>query len=190
MRAEGVFVRRALDQLGVHPEVISAGQYKSAGEIIERDSMSPQAREALEAVVDDLYAALVGGLAEGRGVGEDVARRWIDEGPYLAEEALECGLCTALVYGDEVPKRLAALSGESGEATTIGETGYLRLSRRRFVWQPLGEGPQRIAVVPVLGLIRPGSSAPLQHGRAGMMWDQEDRASHGLSDSGVPARRR
>lgn len=164
-----VFLRRALDGLGVGPEVIAAGRYKSAGEMLERESMSPEAREALEAVVDDLYATLVEGLASGRAGDAERARAWIDAGPYLADEALEAGILDELVYADEIPARLAELAGpaarparsrsdEPPEARPIAESTYRRLARPRFVWFPPSRGRPRIAVAPVLGLIRSTSA--------------------------------
>ncbi len=73
-----------------------------------------------------------------------------------------------LVYGDEIPTRLAELGGapapragqEPPKAQPIGEGAYMRLARRRFVWTPISQGPAQIAVVPVLGLIRPGAGSP------------------------------
>ncbi len=168
VRLESVFLRRALDQLGIGAEVLAAGRYKSFGEMLDRERMSEPAREALESVVDDLYATLVEGLAAGKAGDTETARRWIDGGPYLAEEALEAGLVDELVYGDEIPARLAEIagaraSGESGEPRTaqpIGAGAYVRVARRRFTWFPISEGPPRIAVVPVLGLIRPAAATP------------------------------
>jgi protease-4 len=162
VRAETPFARRLLDRLGVRPDVLSAGRYKSAGELLMRDSMSELAREALEQVVEVLYDSLVAGLAAGRAKNADEARRWIDEGPYLAAEAREIGLVDDLVYADELPTRLAALAREAGggrgrgdeEARIVGEATYLRISRQRFRWQPLLEGSPQIALVPVLGVIR------------------------------------
>lgn len=168
IRVESIFLRGALDRLRIRPEVLSAGRYKSLGEMLDRDSMSPEAREALEAIVDDFYAALVDGLAAGKAGDVDRAGRWIDGGPYLAAEALEQGIVDDLVYGDEIPTRLAELGGapvpragqEFPKAQPIGEAAYLRLARRRFVWTPISQGPAQIAVVPVLGLIRPGAGSP------------------------------
>ncbi len=166
VRLESFFVRAALDRLQIRPEVLSAGRYKSMGEMIDRESMSEAAREALESVADDLYLALVEGLAAGKAGDAERASRWIDGGPYLAVEALEAGIVDELVYGDEIPVRLAEIAGnlapDDGEprrAQPVSERTYLRLARPRFVWTPLAEGPAQIAVVPVLGLIRSGAGS-------------------------------
>lgn len=168
LRVESVFLRRALDHLHVRPDVFAAGEYKSAGEMLERDSLSAPAREALEAVVDDLYETLVAGLASGRAGTAERARAWIDGGPYLAAEAEAAGIVDGLVYGDELPAKLAALEdgmepdagSEPRKARLISVPGYLRVSRRHFVWRPIRTGAAEIAVVPLLGAIRSGAGEP------------------------------
>ncbi len=111
VRIESPFVRGALERFRVRPLVLQAGRYKSVGEMLERDSMSEDARSALEAVVDDLYATLLQALARRAG-SEERAREWIDRGPYLAAEAFETGLVDRLLYPDELPEALAAFESE------------------------------------------------------------------------------
>jgi protease-4 len=122
--------------------------------------MSDDAREALASVVDELYATLVSALAARCDGNEERAKQWIDDGPYLACEAHEAGLVDDLIYSDELPARLAALTngeaseGSEADAHTLLDSVYLRVSQRRFALEPLVEGRAEIAVVPVLGLIR------------------------------------
>ena len=75
--------------------------------------MSRDAREALDQLVEQLYASLVSGLAGGRAGNPERAREWIDGGPYHATQALERGLVDELLYGDELPARLAASTKEA-----------------------------------------------------------------------------
>ncbi len=172
VRAESPYVQRALEHLRIKPDVLQAGRYKSLGESLTRDSMSAEAREALEAVVDHLYGTLCKALASGKAGSLETAREWIDRGPYLAREAREIGLVDDLVYGDEVPKRLTALSEsrsdpEDREARLIGESMYTRAVRRKFEWRSLFAPRDRIAIVPVQGLIRQGAGSP--RGVVGML---------------------
>ena len=155
-------LRRALERLGVRPAVMSAGRYKSAGEMLSRDSMSEAARESLEPVVEELYGILLSGLASSRCADEDDARRCIDEGPYLAPEAQVRGLVDALVYPDEIPAKLAEFAGTDTtrstaqlEKTLLGDAAYLRLARPRFRWSSLSGSRDQIAVVSLEGAIRP-----------------------------------
>jgi protease IV len=188
MQMRSPYVRAALDRFGIVPRVIHAGRFKSAGEIFERRSASESSREALDALADDLYSALVDALASGRAGSAERARAWIDGGPYLASQALELGLIDALVYPDELRERLRAPAREEGgtasapsalaavsqpvvrggPATRAAEGGppvrgvssYLRLRRARFRWEPLGRGT-RIAIAPLLGAITEARAQPL-----------------------------
>jgi protease-4 len=173
VRAESLFLGRALERLKLRADVLQVGRYKSVAEVLTRDSMSPEAREALEAVVEHLYETLVEGLAKGRAGSVECARQWIDEGPYLAGQAREVGLVDELVYGDEIATRLASLESRDGgetvggedspgerEARLVAESGYVRISRRRFQWRSVWARPDRIVVVPIVGLLRPGAGSP------------------------------
>jgi protease-4 len=166
IRTESPFLRRALERLRIRPEVLQVGRYKSIAEILTRDSMSRESREALEGVVEELYGALVGGLASGRAGSPEKAREWIDGGPYVASEAREIGLVDDLLYPDEIPARLEALhEGREApegvlDARLVGEGAYLRLRPGGFRWRPLWARPDRIVVLPIVGLLGPGAASP------------------------------
>jgi protease-4 len=121
--------------------------------MLERDSLSAPAREALESVVDDLYETLVAGLAAGRAGSAERARAWIDGGPYLAAEAEAAGIIDGLAYGDELPRKLAALEDvaepepgtEPREVRLVSLATYSRVARRRFVWRRSGAAEIAVA---------------------------------------------
>ena len=171
VRAQSFHLRRALERFGVRADVIAAGRYKSAGEMFTRDSMSEPAREALDALVDDLYRSLLEGLAAGKAGTLERARDWVDAGPYRALAAREAGIVDELLYPDELAGRLAELSApraprrarvgaEPAEARPIADTRYLRLARPRFDFDPWVRGRPRVAVVSLLGMIRAGTGSP------------------------------
>lgn len=110
VRAQGLYVREALDRLGVKPEVVRVGTHKSAGEMFTRDEMSTEQREQLEDLTEDRFETLVEGIARGRGLPDETVRTLIDEGPYTAKAAVAAGLVDACVYPDDVATRLRALS--------------------------------------------------------------------------------
>src|SRR5690606_38545955 len=67
--------------------------------------------ETLEAVVDQAYATMVAGIAEGRGKSEDEVRGWIDEALFTSEQALERGLIDRVEAWEPY---LARVTGERG----------------------------------------------------------------------------
>ena len=59
LRAELMYFKKTLDKLGVTVEVEHAGKYKDFGDMFTRTDMSPETREVINSVVDDLYGNLV-----------------------------------------------------------------------------------------------------------------------------------
>ena len=59
LRAELMYFRKTLDKIGVSVEVEHAGKYKDYGDMFTRSDMSPETREVMNGLVDDLYANLV-----------------------------------------------------------------------------------------------------------------------------------
>src|SRR5580704_6444857 len=101
LRAESMYFKQTLDKLGVKPEVIHAGKYKDAGDILTQTSMSPETREVLNAILDQYYGNLIQTVAEGRKKQPEAVRAIIDDGPFLAKDALAGGLVDSLGYEDQ-----------------------------------------------------------------------------------------
>jgi protease-4 len=149
LRAEMMYFKKTLDKLGVSMEIEHAGKYKDFGDMFTRSDMSPETREVMTSVVDDLYADLVAGIAAGRRKSPDEVRAIIDQGPFTAPQALKAGLVDALRFEDqmwgELKERLKAepsrvsmdkysrvtaeslgLQGKSHIALVVGEGDMLR----------------------------------------------------------------
>ena len=101
LAAESLFFKQTLDKLGVQAEVIHAGKYKDAGDVLTRTSMTPETREVLNAILDQYYGNLIATVAEGRKKQPDAVRALIDDGPFLARDAVSSGLIDALGYEDQ-----------------------------------------------------------------------------------------
>jgi protease-4 len=164
LRAESTFVRSLLDRFAIEPEILRLGAYKSAAEPFTRDSMSPEQREQLEALLDDFYAGLVEAIAKGRTLAPEAVRARIDAGPYHAAAAREAGLIDRSLYPDEIEDALAALTpgraaDEKRPVKLAPAASYLALRAADVGWRPLLSDLPRIAYVVASGLIRRGSGA-------------------------------
>jgi protease-4 len=153
IRAEMVYVGDTLRRFGFAAEAVAAGRYKSAPRAFTHDAPSPEELEVEAALLDGVYAALVDGLAQGRGLTVDDVRSAIDQGGLSPAEALSRRLVDGLVYVDEVADKVAELAGRSGQPLLL-ERGWLEPSTRSIRW----DAPQQIAFIPVQGTIRMGSS--------------------------------
>ena len=102
LRAEMMYFKKTLDKIGVNVEIEHAGKYKDFGDMFTRSDMSPETREVMTSVVDDLYANLVAGIAAGRKKTPDEVRAIIDQGPFTAPQALKAGLVDELRFEDQM----------------------------------------------------------------------------------------
>jgi protease-4 len=92
---EGMYIRGLLDMLGVTPDFLTCGDYKSAAETFMRKGPSKEAAEMQGWLYDSLFESYVQFIAEGRGVKPEQARAWIDNALYSAEEAAKAGIIDA-----------------------------------------------------------------------------------------------
>jgi protease-4 len=142
LRAEIMFFKKSLDKLGVEIEVEHVGKYKDFGDMFTRADMSPETREVMSSVVDDLYGNLVAGIAAGRKKTPDEVRAIIDRGPFTASQALQAGLVDELRFPDQ-------MWGELKDRLKVGEPVKVALDKYSKV--PLEAvglgGKSRIALV-------------------------------------------
>lgn len=129
LRVEAMYVKGTLDKLGIEVEIEHAGKYKDAGDMFTRTGMSPETREALNAILDDQYARLVKALAESRKTSVEKARALIDGGPYVAPKAAAAGLIDELLYEKDAEQRVEDVSGAKAKdkAKALGAREYLRI---------------------------------------------------------------
>ena len=96
--SEQPYLRGLLDKIGVVPDFIQMGDYKSAAEILTRTGPSEPADEMMTWLLDSLYGSLVSMIAESRGMPPEKVKEIIDTGPHTAEKALEAGLIDSVKH--------------------------------------------------------------------------------------------
>ncbi|AKQ70122.1 Signal peptide peptidase SppA, 67K type [Myxococcus hansupus] len=125
------FARDAFAKLGVTPQYSARYEYKNAvNSFTEQDFTAPH-REATERFTQSLFEQMVRGIAEERGLTEDVVRGLIDKAPLMASEALEGKLVTGLRYRDEVMGELKAQAGDGARFLYVEK--YLERAGRPHV---------------------------------------------------------
>lgn len=103
-----------LDKLGIEPEVIKSGPYKAQPNPLEE--FSPEAREAIRAVVMDMHDMFVDMVAEHRPLSRADVVSVADGRVFTGRQAIGAGLIDAI--GSEVEAR-AWLEAEHEVATTL-----------------------------------------------------------------------
>ena len=110
---EEMYFKGSLDKLGIGVQVDHIGRFKDAGDIFTKTGMSPETREVLNQVLDQIYGDFCNTTASGRQKSGDDMRSLIDMGPFLAAQAKATGLVDALGYEDEVYADLKKKTGLS-----------------------------------------------------------------------------
>ena len=100
-----MFIRGALDKIDAVPDMLHAGDFKTASNLYTETGFTPEHREMAESLNRDLYEQIIDGIADGRQLGKSDVRRLVDEGPFLPADALEAGLVDGLVYADELKRQ-------------------------------------------------------------------------------------
>src|SRR4051794_37477875 len=96
LHGESPYLRGLLDKLGVQPDFVHCGDYKSALEIFMRDGPSPEADRMQNWLLDSMFDTCVDVIAKGRHVDASKVKQWIDEAPYTADRAKKAGLIDAV----------------------------------------------------------------------------------------------
>lgn len=148
-----IFLRGAFDKAGAYPDFVHIGEYKSAANQLTEKGFTPEHREMIESLNRDMYDQLVRGIAEGRKKSEAEVRALIDQGPFVAEDALRLGLVDDLAYEDQLGEREPSL-GED-EMDRVEGRNYLRVAPSAVGFRPRS----RIALVYAVGTIASGKSS-------------------------------
>ena len=146
-----LFFRGALDKVGAYPDMLHAGEFKTASNVYTETTFTPEHREMTESLNRDLYDQLVDGIAAGRTMTASAVEALIDRGPFLSEEAVRHGLVDGLAYEDELTDRLALADSE---LKRLSYADYRRVNPRSL---GLNRGPQ-IGLVYAVGTITFGGS--------------------------------
>jgi protease IV len=146
---EAMYFKNALDKLGIQFDVDHIGRYKDAGDVLTRTNMSPETREVLGQVLDQLYGDFCSTVGQGRHKTADEIKALVDMGPFTADQAKASGLVDTIGYTD-------GLYSDLQKKTAINKLNRVDI-RTYFRAQP-GQG-DRIAVLVGEGDIVQGDPA-------------------------------
>lgn len=148
LRQEALFLKDALDRIGIAVDSIAISPYKGAADSVTRSDISDEGREQLEWLLDSRFDQIVTGIAEGRGQTVEKVREWIDNAPYLDTFAKGINVIDALLREEELYTYLGTDSVQTWEQAD--KVLYLKFRRPQEKY---------IAVMKVEGLMVPGESA-------------------------------
>ena len=156
LAADVLFFRGSLDKLGIYPDMVQVGKYKTAVETFTRKDMSDANREFMNSLLDDLFNRYVETIAKARGRTPDEIRAFVDNAPYSATKAKELGLTDGAAYRDELEKEIKQSLGykESDDLKIVRSSSYAEVQPESL---GLDKG-ERVAVIYASGDIGSGRS--------------------------------
>ena len=105
-----IFLKDALDRLGVNVQLIRHGKYKSAGEMYIRNSSSKENMEQNVAMVESLWESLATEIAQSRDITAEELNAMLDNLELnFPADFLEKGLVDELLSREELQQKLADL---------------------------------------------------------------------------------
>lgn len=167
------FYKDGLDRFGIDYHIFRVGEYKSAVEPYLRNDMSPEAKEANLAYLNDLWGGYLTDVAAARKTSPEKITDYIESFPaHLkaaggdgAQMALALGLVDKVEPRDVLRKRFIELVGELKGKHTFNQVEYKNylkaLDKDRFGLKAKGD---LVAVVVAKGGISDGTRPPGQIG--------------------------
>jgi protease IV len=145
-----LFFRGTLDKIGVYPDLLHIGDYKTASNTFTQKGYTAAHKEMSQSLNHDWYQQLVSAIATARKRSEADVEHIIDGGPYMADEAKAAGLVDSLGYEDQIDDTAPVLGTQE-----IDGDAYAKIS----VPAPLPAPGARIALLYAVGTIASGKSA-------------------------------
>ena len=164
-----MYLKDALDKLGVEINVFRVGAFKSAVETYTRTNMSAEDREESRAYLSALWSAYQEAVTRARKLQPDALAKYVGSlsktvpaaGGDAARVALQAGLVTALKTRIEFEQRLVTLVGKddnNGSFKSVSADDYVHYAHAQKKLK--ADGKARIGVIVAEGEILDGEQPP------------------------------
>ena len=177
LSGSSMHVRGLLDKIGVKPDFLTEGAYKSAAELFMREEPSPAAEEMMNWLMDSWYASLTERIAKGRNVAAGKVKEWVDGGIYTASQAKAAGVIDVVEQHQDFEAMLKSQYGRD----VVFDKKYDRKNQPDLdfsspfaffkIWGELLGGPKKkgagkpaVGIVYVTGPILEGKGQPTPMG--------------------------
>ncbi|HUR59625.1 MAG TPA: signal peptide peptidase SppA, partial [Opitutaceae bacterium] len=115
LATEPMFFAGAFEKYGINVQVTRVGKYKSAVEPFTRRDMSPENREEIQKLLNDLWGGLLDDMAPSRKLTAEKIQATVDKEGILRPEQAKAGqFVDRIAYRDQVYDGLKARTGRAG----------------------------------------------------------------------------
>ncbi|QKG78743.1 signal peptide peptidase SppA [Tenuifilum thalassicum] len=159
LRSEIMFFKKTLEKLGVEPQILRHGKFKSAVEPFMLNKMSPENREQTLTYLSSIWNQWVSAISETRGISVKELNRLADDLEiFNGKSAKKYHLVDSLIYKDELLSFLKNKLGveEKDDINSIALNKYFKapeVNKRKFT-------RDKIAVIYATGEIEMGNGGP------------------------------
>lgn len=150
--SEVPFLKGTLDKLGIKAEFERVAEYKTASDILTRDSMSVYHKEMVNSLLDNLFKRFLSDVTQARDISEADLLKVIDKGILSPEEAHDANLVDGLKYYDEVKTMLEEKFDSKVQKVTVDKY-------KKSDAFPKIKAKKKIALVYATGTIVSGESS-------------------------------
>ncbi|MBN2215193.1 MAG: signal peptide peptidase SppA [Bacteroidales bacterium] len=160
LRVELMFFTETFKKLGIEPQVVRHGEFKSAVEPFTEKSMSDENRLQVKAFMGSIWQYMVDNISKERNVEPEKINKLVDRLElWNTLTALEENMVDSLVYRDQVYEILMRKSGLTGKKkpSLVSYSDYNKVPKAR---EQKGLIRQKIAVIYAEGDIVPGEGEP------------------------------
>ncbi|MEG1934728.1 MAG: signal peptide peptidase SppA, partial [Rikenellaceae bacterium] len=114
LSAQTMFFKGTLEKLGIVPEIIRHGKYKSAVEPFTQDKMSDENREQTSALLNSVWGYMIGEVAAARSIDSALLQQYAsDLSVVSSEDAVKLSLVDSLGYPAVASEWINAKTGNS-----------------------------------------------------------------------------
>jgi protease IV len=147
LASQPIFYAGFFEKYGIGIQVTRVGKYKSYVEPFIRKDMSPENREQVQKLLDDVWGSLLADIGHSRGISAASLQATVDaEGIIKAAAALKGGLIDRVAYRDEIVDELKKDTGVTSATDSFKQVplGYYA---RTAVTPPANLGSGKVAIV-------------------------------------------
>lgn len=164
LRSEVMFYKGALEKLGLEPQILRHGKFKSAVEPFMYEEMSEESREQIMSYMGSIWQVILEAVSDSRNLTvEELDRIAGNLLVRSSETAVEQGLIDEVMYRDQVLSKLKELAGieEEDDITSVNNAQYTKVPMPR---EFRGLPRDKIAIVFAEGTIGAGEGSELTIG--------------------------
>jgi protease IV len=133
LNARAVFLREALDRLGLHPDLGQRHEYKNAMNTFTQTEFTDAHRESLGRIVESTGEHMLNGVSEARKISVERFRELIDQGIIGAADAKAAGLIDHVGYRDEAYTAMARHVGGRMRLRYVGRYNQAATKNRALL---------------------------------------------------------